>query len=317
MTVFQGTKIAFATLCVLLMILMAAIETNFFATPRIKRWGPLVGEDFQGIPPPFTSFGAGIHTWIYLEYDSSRNNFRSYSGQNNQRSWAKRSLPEESFITHEQYHFNITEVHSRKLNAYILANPGKPRNHYENKMLGEILPQMQRMQDDYDDQTDHSLYVDQQNYWQYTIDSLLLSYADSVTHFTDSLYTFCYPRTLTPEPSVTNDGIYFECYEAYDYGIRLAFTKYWLRSKNMNHEELIRAYHNRYDSIMLDSISCPASVICNSWGHHKGNHYLEESVWALNDNHLYQLTITYVVSGRNAYRKLARSILNSFRRRSS
>src|SRR5687767_15101092 len=110
------TSIAVGAVCII--VLIPLLENNFFAPVKIKRWGELSWDDFQGIPPPFSSYAASITSAVYLEYDSSQSRYRAYAGQNNIRSWVKLNRPDRqpALLNHEQYHFNITELHARMLN---------------------------------------------------------------------------------------------------------------------------------------------------------------------------------------------------------
>ena len=94
------------SLCILMLIPL--LENNFYAPVTIKRWSALTWDDFQGFVPPFTGYEAAIASAVYLEYDSAKNKFHAYAAQNNMRSWAKRSRPNQEYgLGHEQYHFNI------------------------------------------------------------------------------------------------------------------------------------------------------------------------------------------------------------------
>src|SRR5690349_20589667 len=107
-------KIAIALFAICVLILIPLLENNFFARVTIKRWGKLTWDDFQGIPQPFSSYEASIGSAIFLEFDSAKGRYVAYAGQNNIRSWAKRSREEQAYLlNHEQFHFNITELHAR------------------------------------------------------------------------------------------------------------------------------------------------------------------------------------------------------------
>ncbi|GEM_PF-1033416 len=163
------------------------LKTNFYTTPNIKKWDEeklLTFDDFKGIPPPFTGFGAGIHSQVYLDYDTSNVKYFAYAGQNNMRSW-KRVLDSVGLI-HEQYHFNISEYHARKMNEFIDQNPDASLKRL-NGRLSITLKELDRMQEEYDNETNHSLNWDQQNLWQFRIDTLLNSYDSVDNSYEDQL----------------------------------------------------------------------------------------------------------------------------------
>jgi hypothetical protein len=166
-------KIAITGFSVVLFALIEFLDNRFFAPATIKRWSKISWEDFQGIPQPFTEYEAGISSSIYLEYDSALSRYRAYAGQNNMRSWARRSHEDQDYeLNHEQYHFNITELHARMLNTYIDENP-KGSQYLFRLRLGSINIDLRRMQDRYDTESDHSLNYDKQRRWEFKIDSLL------------------------------------------------------------------------------------------------------------------------------------------------
>ena len=151
------------------------LQTKFFATVTVRRWGNLSWDDFQGIPQPFSSYEAQISSAIYLEYDSALARYVAYAGQNNVKSWAKRSPNTylDYALNHEQYHFNLTELYARRLNDYVDENPGGSLLLYSLR-LGSLNIDLKRMQRQYDQETNHSLVYDKQRGWEYRIDSLVM-----------------------------------------------------------------------------------------------------------------------------------------------
>lgn len=144
----------------------------------MHRWKQLDWDDFQGFVKPFTGWGAGISSSVFVEYDSLQKKYLAYAAMNNQYSWKSKVVLDSRYaLNHEQYHFNITEYHARKLNS-ILEN-----KHLENEsqviyeLLG-IRSDLRRMQNKYDDETDHSLNRAFQRKWEYQIDSLLNESSD-------------------------------------------------------------------------------------------------------------------------------------------
>lgn len=144
----------------------------------MHRWKQLDWEDFQGFVKPFTGWGAGISSSVFVEYDSLQKKYLAYAAMNNQYSWKSKVVLDSKYaLNHEQYHFNITEYHARKLNS-ILEN-----KHLENESqviyeLLRIRSDLRRMQNKYDHETDHSLNRAFQRKWEYQIDSLLNESSD-------------------------------------------------------------------------------------------------------------------------------------------
>ena len=163
-------KIGIAGFAVIILLGIPLLENSFFAPVAIKKWANLSWDDFQGIPQPFSSYEAVIASAVYLEYDSTTERFHAYAGQHNVGSWAKRSRPIQNYeLNHEQYHFNITELHARKLNEYIAENPNG-NEYLFNLRLNSINIDLRKMQTEYDSETDHGLIFDTQRRWEYRID---------------------------------------------------------------------------------------------------------------------------------------------------
>lgn len=79
-------------------------------------------------------------------------------------------IGEENLLTHELYHFHITEYIARKLRKEITD---KKNNVCINQLLQKYKAEEDIMQRQYDEATYHSYYVGEQLKWQHKIDSLL------------------------------------------------------------------------------------------------------------------------------------------------
>jgi hypothetical protein len=170
------TKISIIGFSIVLSIVIASFDSNFFRKPSIKRWDShdqLSWRDFQGIPAPLTTFGAVISSRVYIEFDSTSKKYRAYAGQNNMRSWTK--INDDDALVHEQYHFNISELYARKLTKQFEEEQDIS---YETALrrLATINQQLAVYQDKYDRETDHSLLSMEQTLWEFKIDSMLQEY---------------------------------------------------------------------------------------------------------------------------------------------
>lgn len=193
-------KLVLVSLCILATTLAILTEHSFYRTPRINKWKQLSWDDFKGIPIPFSGWGAVISSNIYLDFDSINKVHYAYSGQNDTESWVSKNLKESDYaLTHEQYHFNLTEVHSRKLNQFIDANPGLKDSTYQSKLI-DMRKELSKAQDSYDDDSEHGLNVELQHLWQFKIDSLLIAHASDNNQFINpySGATFQYLGHLDP-----------------------------------------------------------------------------------------------------------------------
>ena len=166
-------KLVVSAISIAIIISVAMLDSNFNAKVTIKRWGKLTWDDFQGFPRPLSGYGAVIGSQLYLEFDSATSRYIAYAGQHNIVSWTKESTKDSDYaLNHEQYHFNITELHARLLNEYINDNPNESELTY-NLRLNSLWLDLSSMQEQYDDETDHSVIVHKQRLWEFKIDSML------------------------------------------------------------------------------------------------------------------------------------------------
>jgi len=85
------------------------------------------------------------------------------------------NIREADLLTHELYHFHITEYYSRLLRREILENPITISHNMIN-LLNEKYYQLENeMQLKYDEDTYHSYIMQEQKKWEIKIDSLLQS----------------------------------------------------------------------------------------------------------------------------------------------
>lgn len=170
--------------CLSFLVLLNFYQNNFYKEVKISKWRQLEWTDFQGTKKPFTQYDAGITSKVYLEKDSL-GQYRAYAGQNNQKSWV-RSTSEDytDLLRHEQYHFNITEVFSRKLNQFIKDNPDKSVHEYRRQLINHRREIIQ-MQIQYDNEADHGLNQSKQWIWEYRIDSMLLGLSEKNPLYTE------------------------------------------------------------------------------------------------------------------------------------
>lgn len=180
-------KLSVISFSVAVLFLLSGLQNGFYRTSTIKKWNEkeqLSWADFKGIPVPFSRYGATIHSKVFIEYDSISKQYTAYAGQNDMLSWT--ALGDEYSLKHEQYHFNITELHARKLNRYF-AETGKLTHEEAEKKRDEINHELFLFQRKYDFETDHSLKTVKQNYWEYKVDSSLQEFTQGKGIFTDQL----------------------------------------------------------------------------------------------------------------------------------
>ena len=203
------------------------LETNFFSPITSKRWSNLSWSDFKGIPPFFSKYDAAISSYIYLEFDSTRSQYHSYAAQLDMHSWTRFHDGKEHLLNHEQYHFNISELHARMMNDFISKNPDKRKFDYR-MQLATFRGELSYMQDIYDDESDHSQNSDKQRRWEYKIDSLLLTYSPD-SGWVNDYYSggrIYFPSKPSYEAKVNENFVPYRQYVLYRYGMSLSFDCY-------------------------------------------------------------------------------------------
>lgn len=131
--------------------------------------------DFTEIDSLSGGYDANILSEIALKGDYTKDNFEVYAYMNPNESFkVKDSSLNNQLLIHEKYHFNITEYHARLLRKEIISlgiqKLTKERidslhNRYKYVSL--------KMQNKYDDESDHNKKQEQQRYWEMKIDDLL------------------------------------------------------------------------------------------------------------------------------------------------
>jgi hypothetical protein len=306
-------KLGLSAFSISLLILLSLLESNFNTPVKIRRWGQLTWGDFQGFPPPFDPYEAAIASSVYLEYDSATKSFHAYAGQHNVRSWAKRSRPDQAYeLNHEQYHFNITELHARKLNDYIAANPDGSAYLF-NLRLGSINLDLRKMQASYDGQSNHSLIVDQQRWWEYEVDSLL---QDEPIWVTDKLsgakaYFPAKPNLLRG----SDEGSRYREYSTSRYGMIFRMASF---QNELVINESLKAIGKNY---------LKSQDTCKTWsfdttGRIKNLFVILRDTarqsshlrWVYDGNYIYNLKVTYPnnTGDTTGYARIANSFINSF-----
>ncbi|MDO5978584.1 hypothetical protein [Flavivirga spongiicola] len=84
------------------------------------------------------------------------------------------SMLDDQVLIHEQYHFNITEYHTRLLRKEIVKlGKDKINNKTINSLYNKYYSENELMQVEYDSITDHNAITEKQRYWEMKIDDLL------------------------------------------------------------------------------------------------------------------------------------------------
>ncbi len=135
----------------------------------------LTWNDYKASPNPASDAAASTTTYLTISYNISNTDF-SYkieSRFSKTRSWGLHKTP--YILSHEQGHFDIAEIFARKLYQK-MSEYRFDRRSYEKdlkKIYQEILDEKKEMQDEYDEETNHSINKEKQGEWLKLIERML------------------------------------------------------------------------------------------------------------------------------------------------
>ncbi len=309
-------KLGASLFSVSILILIPLLESNFNAPVTITRWGKLTWNDFKGFVPPFSGYGAVISSQVYLEFDSTTSKYIAYAGQNNMRSWTKEATTSSNYaLNHEQYHFNITELHARLLNEYIAANPNEREGFYRIHLAG-INYDLGVMQTNYDNQTDHSVIQDKQRHWEFRIDSLLSIHSMDSGWVTDYYSGAKIYFTSTPkfETGLTKKAAY-RFFTLSKYDMTLSIMSFQYDTEEKLSEESLRKYYSRekleIKTLAIDSFVYKFKALVTA------TDSLEKTIhnlWVADGDYFYCLAASYQGDTKDTlgYFEIANSFFTSF-----
>lgn len=143
----------------------------------------LTWEDFQGVPLEKTLFHANTNTGLSYSWGlkgTSQKMELDYKVESffyPEQSWVQPASKSEYLLKHEQLHFDISELHARKLRK-LLANVeaskiNKDSRDYLNKLYENIDKERSAMQNAFDKESNHSLSKEAELKWrQYIAEEL-------------------------------------------------------------------------------------------------------------------------------------------------
>ena len=168
---------------VLLLFIFAGTACAQDAGEETITWSParkLTWSDYKGTPNPSSDAAASTATYLGLTYNIRNNQF-TYEITclfSQTKSWGRHK--NDHILAHEQGHFDIAEIHARKLYKAMkqYAYNEKTFRQKVGKIYQDITREKEIMQAQYDQETNHSINKEQQAVWQEKIAKLLEEYAD-------------------------------------------------------------------------------------------------------------------------------------------
>ncbi|MFL1895812.1 hypothetical protein ACJRPK_08920 [Aquimarina sp. 2-A2] len=173
MSFYSKIKICILVPCVAFLCYLHLYSKAFFRENIETKWTKLTWDHFQGIVKPFSPYSASIYSEIKVSYDTISDRYISYAIQENQFSWKKSSVGDDKhLLRHEQYHFNLTEYYSRRMNSFLRVNNIESTDDFMGE-LNRLSKELGKAQNLYDTETNHNLNTEEQKRWEAKIDSML------------------------------------------------------------------------------------------------------------------------------------------------
>lgn len=166
-----------------LTLFLSFFSNHVFAQDEIIKWSKNTNvewQDFKKEPNPNYSQAASINTGIKFSWNSKNIDgqlvldYEVYSYMKPSNSWVKTDKKSDYLLKHEQIHFDITELHARKLINALKSYEVQPRIRRDLKNIYQsIIRQRKEMQSQYDKETNHSIDTVAQSIWQQKIEKML------------------------------------------------------------------------------------------------------------------------------------------------
>jgi len=145
----------------------------------------LVWSDFQGPPEQESDVVATTTSGITFNYTVKKTSkgivsFKTqvYAHFYPEKSWFKPSLADNHILSHEQYHFNITELFARKFRQRVAQlELSQSISTALDQIHQDINLELSEFQTLYDTETNYSRNFEQQDIWQKRIDEALKNYS--------------------------------------------------------------------------------------------------------------------------------------------
>ena len=146
-------------------------------------WSPekkLAWQDFRGKAPSNDRAAATTASGISYQFSTSGSNgeieldFLVSTFFYPKKSWYQPSLCDSLILSHEQLHFDISELYARKMRNRLASSSFTQNVKAEFKQIyKEVLEELEEFQNLYDDQTNFSRDVEQQLIWNNKIQEAL------------------------------------------------------------------------------------------------------------------------------------------------
>jgi Bacterial protein of unknown function (DUF922) len=181
-------KIFYSLFCLFLLIpVTLQLQGQDKTEDDVLTWSDtrkLSWSDYKANPNPESDAAASTTTSLSIQYKISSNSF-TYTIQSlfsKTKSWGRHKS--DYILSHEQGHFDIAEIFARKLHKK-MSEYSFDRKSYQkdlNKIYQEVVDEKEEMQNEYDEETNHSINKEKQAEWLKKIAKKLEEYADYASY---------------------------------------------------------------------------------------------------------------------------------------
>lgn len=154
--------------------------------PERLAWSPDSRVDwhqFKGMPNNTDGYAATSSTGLSQSYEIDGHGYLNKRGTTiiayfyPEFSWFRPKDTTAYLLSHERAHFDITEIHARKLRKRISEYAFSSNSKAEIKALyNQVEEERQSMQSQFDAETDHSRNREQEEIWHKIIEKMLVAY---------------------------------------------------------------------------------------------------------------------------------------------
>lgn len=161
-----------------LLVLPSFLLAQRNSDEELLDWSPnrkLTWADYKARPNPDSDAAASTTTTLSIEYKISSTNF-GYKIQSKFSKTSSWGLHKTAYIlSHEQGHFDIAEVFARKLNKKMGEYKFNKKTFEKdlNKIYKEVTDEKEKVQNEYDKETRHSINKEKQAEWLERIAEML------------------------------------------------------------------------------------------------------------------------------------------------
>ncbi len=162
-------------LCTFLLIFVLAVPVMAQENEKLSWYQekPLSWSDFKASPKKHLPYKANTNSGLSFSWNSTESisgielNYEVRSNFYTNRSWVKEIEEVDYLLAHEQLHFDITELHARKLRKALESyEPNEKMKKELDAIYSKVEKQRRQMQTQFDKETNHSINKEAEFKWR-------------------------------------------------------------------------------------------------------------------------------------------------------